>query len=339
MDEERYSRIRRYRDLAQSLEQWQGSAAAVIGLGGLGCQLVQYLSRLGLPKLVLIDRDVVSWENLGHQLLYTEEDAEKSVAKAEVAHRTVKTISSSTEVVSHFANLTHQNIQLLLEGCGLLFDGLDNYSSRFLVNDYALATSTPYFYAGAVRGEVSAKAVIPGTTSCLRCMLPEPPSAGEIPTCAAEGVFPPLLGIAAALQIELAGRYLSGELDNSPDLLYSAQVHPWRITSIDVGGPKADCPACSLGRFDFLDGGEVAADEACAGGRAERQLTNASLDMAQVAQRLQSSGTFDIKPGGFCVSAANKTSKFTIFKHGYVVAEGVDNPAVLDAFLAEYLGI
>jgi adenylyltransferase/sulfurtransferase len=230
--ERRYSRLERYGPLGRVLPRWQAASVAVVGCGGLGGGLVLQLARLGVatapasdntaaPQLRLIDRDTVDAENLGHQALFGEADAAAGLPKAVAALRAVQAVNGRVSATAHVASLDRRNVHALLDGVQLIFDGLDSYATRFLLNDYALATGTPYLYAGVVRGELSARAVVPGVTGCLRCLLAGPPAPGEVPTCAAQGVFPPLLAVANMLQLQAAGRILAGEFTRDDDLLWS----------------------------------------------------------------------------------------------------------------------
>ena len=246
----RYSRLLRYAELKDNLPRWQQASAAVVGLGGLGGGIARQLARLGIRQLILVDRDIANEENLGHQSLITEEHVRQGLPKAYAAAEVLKSINSDVECVAKCTDLTRLNIKDVLSGAGLIFDGLDNYFTRFLLNDYALSGGVPYFYAGVVRGELSARAVVPGVTGCLRCLLPEPPAAGEVPTCAAEGVFPPLLGVANALQLWAANRYLSGKFGVEDDVLYSLDVKDWRMVQLELSGSQADCPACGNAAYD-----------------------------------------------------------------------------------------
>jgi hypothetical protein len=177
----RYSRLERYAPLGRVLPRWQAAMVAVVGCGGLGGGLVLHLARMGVgsggapARLILIDRDTVGPENLGHQALFTEADAAAGLPKAVAAANAVAAVNSAVRVDAVVASLDRGNIRELLAGADLVFDGLDSYATRFLLNDYALATGTPYLYAGVVRGELSARAV------CAACSLRRPPRAKSPP--------------------------------------------------------------------------------------------------------------------------------------------------------------
>ncbi len=337
---ERYSRLLRYAGLAGTLPQWQAATCAVVGLGGLGCGLVQHLARLGVRRLVLIDRDIVALDNLGHQLLYTLAHASQALPKAKAAAQVVREINPAVDALARVADLTRHNIRELLGGAELIFDGLDNYFTRFLLNDYAYAVGVPYFYAGVVRGELSARAIVPGVSGCLRCLLDAPPAPGEVPTCAAEGVFPPLLGVANALQLDSANRYLAGQFTAADDVLTSLALPDWRLTRLALGGPRAACPVCGQQRYEYLDGTrDSQARQSCAGGRLEGELPGGAVDLAQVRRALGLHDELVVRGNAYCVSAERDGLRYTVFASGRLVLEGSDDPAALNRFLASYLGV
>jgi molybdopterin/thiamine biosynthesis adenylyltransferase len=334
--EDRYSRLERYSGFSRTLERWQAASCAVVGLGGLGCGLAQYLARLGVRRLILIDRDTVSRENLGHQLLYNIEQADSALPKAQAAAQVLRPVNPAVDLVPQVAELNRQRIDSLLAGVELVFDGLDNYYTRLLLNDWTLNTGTPYFYAGVVRGEMSARAVIPAVTGCLRCLIDHPPAPGEAPTCAAEGVFPPLLAAANALQLDAANRYLAGSYTRDDDILYSLDVDGWQLRQLRLAGPRADCPACR-GRYEYLDGSlDHIAGQDCAADRAAIQLAPLNLDT--LARMLEASGEFELKRNKFCLVAAAGALRFTLFPDGRVILSGSDDLQELTRFAAEYLG-
>ena len=331
----RYSRLERYAPLGATLARWQAARCAVVGLGGLGGGLVLQLARFGVRDIVLIDRDIVTVDNLGHQPLFATEHAEQGLPKAVTAERVLRSLNPYIEPVAHVAELTRQNIGELLDGVALIFDGLDNYYARLLLNDFSRARAVPYFYAGVVRGELSARAVIPGLTGCLRCLLDAPPAPGEAPTCAAEGVFPPLLGVANALQLDAANRWLAGEFMPDDDIIYSLRLPDWEIRRLALHGPRADCPACH-GRYEYLDGTlDSLAASACAPDRAEAQL--APLNLPLIAAQLAASGDWELHSNPYCLVAEAESLRYTLFPSGKIVQEGDADAIQLRRFVATYL--
>jgi len=336
MIDARYSRLERYAGFSETLASWRSTSCAIVGLGGLGSGLAQFLARLGVARLVLIDRDTVDWENLGHQLLYTAEQAKAGLPKARAAAQLLSHVNPEVTLIPQVAELNRRRIDSLLSGVELVFDGLDNYFTRLLLNDWALSTGTPYFYAGAVRGELSARAVIPGVTGCLRCLVDRPPAPGEVPTCAAEGVFPPLLAVANALQLDAANRFLAGGYRQDDDILYSLNLDGWQLRQLRLSGPSNACPACR-GRFEYLDGTlDHLSGQDCAAGSAAMQL--APLDLDVIARQLEVSGRFDLRRNRFCLVADAAGLRYTVFPDGRVTLNGSSDSQELNRFAAEYLG-
>lgn len=337
MNEQRYNRLARFGGFSATLALWQRSCCAVIGLGGLGCGLAAQLTRMGVKRLILIDRDVVGEENLGHQGLYTEAHAAAGMPKVHAAAAELALLNSSVVLTPFSQELTRHNILELLADAELLFDGLDNYYTRLLLNDYARSTGKPYLYAGVVRGELSARAIVPESNSCLRCLIDSPPAPGQVPTCSAEGLFPPLLGVANALQLDLANRYLAAELAQDADAFYSLEMASWRLRRLTVAR-RPDCPA-SAGSYEYLDGTlDGLASQSCAADRAEVQLAT-PLDLTLVHEQLAASSEFELKLNPYCLVAGSGILRYTVFPSGKIVLSGDANPVVLNRFIATYLGV
>jgi len=335
MTPKRYSRLKRFSGMATTLERWQAAACGVAGLGGLGGGLALALARYGVRRLILADRDLVEAENLGHQALYTERQAEAGLPKAQAAVETLSAVNSGVEYVPRVAEITRLSVDGLFSDASMIFDGLDNYYARLVLNDYALSTKTPYFYAGVVRGELSARAVVPGVTGCLRCLIDKPPAPGDVPTCSAEGVFAPLLGVANALQIDAANRWLAGGFGVNDDVMYSLRLPGWELRKLQMNGPRADCPACQ-GRYEYLDGTlDNLAAHACSPGRASVEL-NRPVDLTAVAAVLET-GEFALTQNRYCLAARDGERHYTVFRDGRIVVEG-GGPAELNRFIATYLG-
>jgi adenylyltransferase/sulfurtransferase len=333
----RYSRLERYAPLSATLPRWQQSTCAVVGLGGLGGGLAMQLARFGVQRIVLIDRDIVAVENLGHQSLFTTQHAADGLPKAVAAKEVLAGLNPYIEPVAIADELTRHNIRELLKGVDFIFDGLDNYYTRLLLNDYSRTSGTPYFYAGLVIGELSARAVISGVSGCLRCLIDRPPAVGEVPTCASEGVFPPLLGLANALQIDAANRYLAGEFTVADDILYSLKLPDWTIHKLALHGPRGDCPACS-GQYEYLEGTlDTFIASACAPDRAEAEV--GGIDLKKAGDQISASGEFEMHRNPYCVVAEQGGLRYTLFSSGKVVQEGDRDPAQLRRFLATYLSM
>ncbi len=169
---DRYSKQRIFLGRAAD-EALRSKRVAVLGLGALGSVIAPWLARAGVGHLTLIDRDLVEASNLQRQLLYDESDL--GGAKAEVAAKRLAEANSSIQLNAVVADLTSGNARELLADFDLICDGTDNFEARFLINDVAILTGTPWIYAGAIGGEGVVWPLNPPRTPCLRCLLEEPP--------------------------------------------------------------------------------------------------------------------------------------------------------------------
>ncbi|MEO1512871.1 MAG: ThiF family adenylyltransferase, partial [Planctomycetota bacterium] len=192
-------------------ERLRGSHAAVVGAGALGCVSLDWLCRAGVGRLTVIDRDVIEPTNLQRQVLYDARHLERGLPKAVAAAERLREIDPGVRVEGHVADVTHANIASLLEGAEVVLDGTDNFETRFLINDHAVRSGTPFVYAGAVGTRAMAAAFASGERSpCLRCVFRDPPPAGSQPTCDTAGVLGPAVGLAASWQAAQAVAILIG---------------------------------------------------------------------------------------------------------------------------------
>ena len=222
----------------------------LVGCGATGGVLAQALVRAGVGRLTLVDRDVVELSNLPRQVLFDERHAQAGTPKALAAAESLARVGGPTDVVPVTAHVGAGNLGELAEGADLLLDGTDNLETRYLLNDYALEHEVPWIYAGVVGGAGLVLPIVPGASACLRCLFPEPPPPGTLPTCDTAGVLLPAVGGVASLAAGLALRLLV-----APDTLEPALVEldVWNGEVRRLGAPRdPDCPACARGERTFL---------------------------------------------------------------------------------------
>jgi adenylyltransferase/sulfurtransferase len=335
---ERYSRLSRFAGLGDDgLAAIRARAFAVVGVGGLGARLAETFARYGAERLIIIDRDVVTFDNLGHQALYTEADAERRLPKAVACAEHVRAINSSVDVQASVDDLTYANVAALIPAGVIMLDGLDNFATRYLLNDYALATHTPYVYGGVAEDEGSAKAVVPGVTSCLRCHFETPPAPGETRTCDAYGVFAPLIGGVTAIMAGLAARVACGRFTADDDRIYQVSAYRPALASVKAD-KRPGCPACGGGRYDFLTGklgGETT--KLCGSLSVQTRVDLAGVDAKRLAKRL--ARDFAVMDNGYCVTAQERSGlTYTIFPAGRIMVTGTTDERALRTFVAKYIG-
>lgn len=189
----------------------------VIGAGGLGCPILQYLAAAGVGTIGIVDHDRIDQSNLQRQILYTHDDLGEF--KAEVAASKLSRLNPFITFKIHLKKLTVENAIQLFSKYDIIVDGTDNFPTRYLVNDAAILTNKPVVFGSIFKfeGQVSVFNYKSGPT--YRCLYPTPPKPNEVPNCSEIGVLGVLPGIIGSLQanevlkiiLEL-GRVLSGKI-------------------------------------------------------------------------------------------------------------------------------
>ncbi|MDX1960786.1 MAG: HesA/MoeB/ThiF family protein [Leptospiraceae bacterium] len=180
----------------------------IIGTGGLGSPVLLYLAASGVGNITLIDSDVVELTNLQRQILFNTKDLKKS--KSKTAHLRLSELNPEINIVSHETRLCRTNIQELLSGHDIILEGSDNFETKFLVNDFCFFQKIPLIVAGILRFDGQVLGILPETGFCYRCIFPEIPSSGLIPSCAEAGVLGSVAGVIGSLQATECLKFLIG---------------------------------------------------------------------------------------------------------------------------------
>ena len=212
-----------------------------IGAGGLGSPLALYLAAAGVGTLGLVDFDVVDFTNLQRQIIHTQSDVGRP--KLDSAEEKLKAINPFVTVRKFETKLTSANALDIFREFDIIADGTDNFPTRYLVNDACVLTGKPNVYASIFRFEGQASVFATEIGPCYRCLYPEPPPPGLVPSCAEGGVLgilPGLLGVIQATEvIKLilgSGEPLIGRL-----LLVDALAMSFRELKLRK---DKDCPVC-----------------------------------------------------------------------------------------------
>ncbi len=218
------------------------STVAIVGLGALGTASAELLTRAGIGKLILIDRDIIELSNLQRQSLFTEEDLGKP--KVLQAEKQLKKINSEIKIQAHFEHLDYNNINLL--SSDLILDCTDNLYTRFLINEYSIKTSIPWIYSSCLEHSGYVFNIIPGKI-CFNCIFNNLTSIG---TCDTLGVLNTLANLISSLQVNEAFKILLNK-SYEKNLLY---INIWqnKIEKIKVKKLK-NCNACNK-NFKYLTG-------------------------------------------------------------------------------------
>ena len=176
----------------------KAASVLMIGTGGLGAPLGMYLAAAGVGRLGLVDFDVVDSSNLQRQIIHGTRDVGRR--KVESARDRLSDINPHIEIETHETRLTSQNALSLFRNYDVIVDGTDNFPTRYLVNDACVLLNKPNVYGSIFRFEGQASVFWAERGPCYRCLYPEPPPPGLVPSCAEGGVLGVLPGIIGAIQ-------------------------------------------------------------------------------------------------------------------------------------------
>lgn len=187
----------------------KASSALIVGTGGLGAPVGLYLTAAGVGRIGLVDFDAVEDSNLQRQVLFSTQDVRRP--KLEAARERLEGLNPDVTVETHEVRLTSDNALDILEGYDVVVDGTDNFPTRYLVNDACALLGKPNVYGSIFRFEGQVSVFDAARGPCYRCLYPEPPPPGLVPSCAEGGVLGVLPGIVGSLQASEALKLLLGK--------------------------------------------------------------------------------------------------------------------------------
>ncbi len=213
----------------------------IIGAGGLGAPAALYLAAAGVGTIGLVDADTVDLTNLQRQVIHFTPDIGK--AKVVSAKEKMTAINPGIKVNTYQEWVHAGNIMEIISGYDFVIDGTDNFAAKFLINDACVFGEKPYSHAGILRFDGQTITVIPGESTCYRCLFPEPPPRDAIPTCSQAGVIGILPGVLGIIQATEAIKFLlgKGSLLTGRLLVYNALQ--MRFTEVRIDR-NPQCPIC-----------------------------------------------------------------------------------------------
>ena len=338
---ERYSRQILFAGIgAEGQERLKSARALIVGCGALGTAQAESLARAGVGTLRVVDRDFVEPSNLHRQTMFTERDARERLPKAVACARHLAEINSEIEVDAEVADASHTNIERLIEGCDVVLDGTDNFSTRYLINDACVKHKTSWIYGAAVGSYGVTMTVRPHESPCLRCMFEEAPAAASAPTCETAGVIMPIVSVVAAVQVSEALKLVTGRVESLHRSLMQFDVweNEWR--RIGLGQPNADCPVCARGVYETLEA-ESAEYAAVLCGRNSVQVQPpraAQVDFASLAERLRGTGG-EVTFNPYLLRFRVGDYELTVFKDARSIIRGTDDIVKARSLYARYVGV
>ncbi|HVB41583.1 MAG TPA: adenylyltransferase/sulfurtransferase MoeZ [Streptosporangiaceae bacterium] len=214
-----------------------------VGAGGLGSPALMYLAAAGVGTLGVIDFDVVDESNLQRQIIHGQSDVGRP--KALSARDSIKEINPYVTVVVHEEALSTDNVMEIFSGYDLIVDGTDNFATRYLVNDACVLLGKPYVWGSIYRFDGQASVFWSEHGPCYRCLYPEPPPPGMVPSCAEGGVLGVLCASIGSIQVTEALKVLTGVGEPLVGrlMIYDALEMSYRSLNIKK---DPDCAICGV---------------------------------------------------------------------------------------------
>jgi len=347
--DDRYSRQILFAPIGAGGQQRLAAArVTVVGCGALGTAQADLLARAGVGRLHLVDRDFVEASNLQRQTLFDEEDARAALPKAVAARARLGRVNSAIRIEALVADLIPANAEELLAGSDVVLDGTDNFETRYLLNDWAVARGVPWVYGAAVASRGMSFTVIPGETACLNCLFPEYGREGAAvhETCDTVGVLAWTVSQVAAVQVAEAVKLLVGARSSLRRSLWSADL--WRNEFRELAAPARDpqCRACGHREFVHLEGEARAAVTLCGRNAVQIHEHRRQLELAALAVRLRPHG--EVRANDFALrflplaalgaSDAPGKIEMMIFPDGRALIKGVADAGLARSLYARYVG-
>jgi molybdopterin/thiamine biosynthesis adenylyltransferase len=241
-ERERYGRHLVIPDMGEEgQERLKRSSVLVVGTGGLGSPALFYLAAAGVGRLGLVDGDVVELSNLQRQILHATDDLGRP--KTESAAVTLRALNPDVALDLHQTRLTPANARDLVSPYDVVIDAVDNFSSRYLLNDACVLERKVLVEGGILRFTGLVMTIRGGETTCYRCLFPREPGPQDAPTTAQAGVFGPVPGVIGAVQAAEAIKVIGGFGRPLYGRLLQVDLGDTSFTEIEVSRDPA-CPVC-----------------------------------------------------------------------------------------------
>ena len=333
---DRYSRQILFKPIGtDGQKKLASSRVAIVGCGATGSALVGLLARAGVGYLRIIDRDYVEPSNLQRQSLFEEADARESLPKAVAASRRIAAFNAEVTVEPHVADLTPENAEDLLAGVDLILDGTDNFETRYLINDFAVANNLPWIYTAAVGSYGVAMNILPGETACLACIFPDSPT-GMVETCDTSGILNSAVNVMASISATEALKLLVGARDKMRRTLLSYDVWSNDSSEVQAARPRDDCRACCAREFIHLEGKSRPHVTLCGRNSVQIHEVRRPIDFGEMTTRLAPHGL--VRHNAFVLKFWREPYELTLFPDGRAIIKGTTDTAVARSLYARFIG-
>jgi molybdopterin-synthase adenylyltransferase len=336
--DDRYSRQVRFAPIGlEGQRRISAARITLVGAGALGSVAAELLVRAGIGFIRIVDRDFVELSNLQRQSLYDEDDARKSLPKAVAADAKLRRINSEVQIEPVVDDVNPTTVEDYIQDADLVLDALDNFETRFVINDACAKHGKTWIYSAAVGSYGCVMPVVSGKSPCLRCVVGSLPAPGTSPTCDTAGVIGPITHIIASMQVSEALRLICGAVEPSDIglLTYDVWGHSFRKLSADPEVMKT-CPVCAEGRYEYLNGSPLRTVTLC--GRNAVQLipsVKADIDFPALAKSMSGSVQFN----EFLLKCSSPPYELTLFKDGRAIVKGTEEASLARSVYSKIVGV
>ncbi len=258
----------------------RAASVLIVGAGGLGSPIALYLAAAGVGRIGLVDFDRVELSNLQRQILYGTSDVGRP--KVAAALERLTDVNPHVSLQCHEARFSVDNALELVSDYDVIVDGTDNFPTRYLVNDACVLSGKPNVYGSVFRFEGQVSVFSTGRGPCYRCLFPEPPDAGAVPSCAEGGVLGVLPGVIGTLQATETLKWILGRGDSLCGRLLLFDALEMRFREVELRRDPA-CPVC--GEAPTIRELVATRADSCA---AEAPRPTTEIDVRELQGRLQS---------------------------------------------------
>lgn len=311
----------------------------MIGLGALGTVTADLLARAGVGSLRIVDRDFVELSNLQRQSLFDEEDVHSNLPKAIAAEIKLRRVNSKIKIEAIVEDINPSNVEEMIKGSDLVLDCLDNFETRFVLNDACSSLEIAWIYTAAVGSYGLVMPILPGRTACLRCLMGTLPAPGTSPTCETAGVIAPITHTIASIQAAEALKSLTGNLSPDDVRLISYEIWQHHFQRINLGQEvMKSCPVCSERKYEYLNGNPLRTVTLC--GRNAVQLipgVKGDLDFAELSKSISAFG--DVQFNDFLLKCSSPPYELTLFKDGRAIVKGTEEAGLARSVYSKMVGL
>lgn len=311
----------------------------IIGAGALGSSNGEILTRAGVGKITIVDRDYVEESNLQRQHLYTEEDVSKKMPKAIAAERKLQAINSHVDIRGIVEDVTPESMEQLVEGVDLIIDSTDNFETRMIINDISQKYHIPWIYGACVGSFGMSFTIIPDKTPCLHCLLKSIPMQGL--TCDTVGIIAPTVQMVVSYQMAEALKILVEDFSSLRNRFVSFDLWRNQYSSIKVSKAKDEtCLSCGKNRtYPYLErDNRMKAAVLC--GRDTVQIRppkKETIHLQKLAERLQSLH-YEVTGNPYLLSVNTGDCRIVIFQDGRALIHGTKDLAIARSIYQRILG-